>query len=59
MSINLTKMLKDFIELPRHLLHAIFYLLFILSLYCITKPLAMIVDYLSNDDDIKFIEEDQ
>lgn len=54
---NLTKALNTVIDLPRDILHFAFYLLFLFSLYCITKPLAYIVDVLSTDDDIKFLED--
>jgi hypothetical protein len=48
--------LYKIIDFPRELLHFIFYVVFLFSLFCVTKPLAWIVDRLSTDNDLKFLD---
>jgi hypothetical protein len=40
------------------ILNHIFYFLFMVSLYVITKPLAYMVDVTGRDEDIKFLDEE-
>ncbi len=48
---------NDTQSIAQEMLHFVVYHLFLMSLFCLTKPLGALADMLSKEDDIKFLPE--